>query len=246
MTKVARHSGFSLKRQLLVWLLVPQLVLWLMGGILAFRVALIYAEKAIDQSLTQSVRALARQVKPLGSGLLVDFPKAAQAVLEQDPKDRLAYMVSSPPGSFLLGNGKLPGPPHELLVVDDVPTLYEIELDGKPMRVASMELSFGDGPAIQRMRVQVAKSLAVQQAIASELVRDVLSPLLLLGAVLSFLMYAGIRRGLAPLERLEAQLAHRNAASLSPIELTQAPQEVHSLAQALNHLLATVRRSLTQ
>lgn len=246
MTKATGQSSFSLKRQLLVWLLVPQLVLWLMGGILAFRVALIYAEKAIDQSLTQSVRALARQVKPLGSGLLVDFPKAAQAVLEQDPKDRLAYMVSSPPGSFLLGNGKLPGPPNELLIVDDVPTLYEIALDGKPMRVASMELSFGDGPEVQRMRVQVAKSLAVQEAIASELVRDVLSPLLVLGAVLSFLMYAGIRRGLAPLERLEAQLANRNAASLSPIELTQAPQEVHSLAHALNQLLATVRRSLTQ
>jgi two-component system sensor histidine kinase TctE len=246
MTKSTGQSSFSLKRQLLVWLLVPQLVLWLMGGILAFRVALIYAEKAIDQSLTQSVRALARQVKPLGSGLLVDFPKAAQAVLEQDPKDRLAYMVSSPPGSFLLGNGKLPGPPNELLIVDDVPTLYEIALDGKPMRVASMELSFGDGPEVQRMRVQVAKSLAVQEAIASELVRDVLSPLLVLGAVLSFLMYAGIRRGLAPLERLEAQLANRNAASLSPIELTQAPQEVHSLAHALNQLLATVRRSLTQ
>jgi two-component system sensor histidine kinase TctE len=155
-------------------------------------------------------------------------------------------MVSSPPGSFLLGNGKLPGPPNELLIVDDVPTLYEIALDGKPMRVASMELSFGDGPEVQRMRVQVAKSLAVQEAIASELVRDVLSPLLVLGAVLSFLMYAGIRRGLAPLERLEAQLANRNAASLSPIELTQAPQEVHSLAHALNQLLATVRRSLTQ
>lgn len=246
MTKSTGQSSFSLKRQLLVWLLVPQLVLWLMGGILAFRVALIYAEKAIDQSLTQSVRALARQVKPLGSGLLVDFPKAAQAVLEQDPKDRLAYMVSSPPGSFLLGNGKLPGPPNELLIVDDVPTLYEIALDGKPMRVASMELSFGDGPEVQRMRVQVAKSLAVQEAIASELVRDVLSPLLVLGAVLSFLMYAGIRRGLAPLERLEAQLANRNAASLSSIELTQAPQEVHSLAHALNQLLATVRRSLTQ
>ena len=240
------QSGFSLKRQLQVWLLVPQLVLWLMGGILAFRVALIYAEKAIDQSLTQSVLALARQVKPIGSGLLVDFPRAAQAVLEQDPKDRLAYMVSSPPGSFLLGNGKLPGPPNEVLIVDNVPTLYEITLEGKPMRVASMELSFGDGPAVQRMRVQVAKSLAVQEAIASELVRDVLSPLLVLGAVLSFLMYAGIRRGLAPLKRLEAQLANRNAASLSPIELTQAPQEVHSLAHALNQLLATVRRSLTQ
>ena len=239
-------SSFSLRRQLLVWLLVPQLVLWLMGGVLAFRVALTYAEKTIDQSLTQSVRSLARQVKPLGSGLLVDFPRAAQDILEQDPKDRVSYMVSSPPGSFLLGNGKLPPPPPQLLIADNEPLLYDLVMDGKPMRVASIELGFGDGLTPQRLRVQVAKSMAVQQGIARELVRDVLFPLLLLGAVLSFLVYAGIRRGLAPLQRLEAQLAHRTAASLSPIEMTQAPQEVHSLANAVNQLLTTLRRSLSQ
>ncbi len=243
----ARGAGLSLKRQLLLWLLLPQLVLWAMGGMLAYRVALTYAEKGIDESLTQSVRALARQVKPLGSGLLVDFPKAAQAVLEQDPQDRLAYMVSSPPGSFLLGNSQLPGPGGSgVLQPDDVPVLYDIAFDGKAMRVASMELPFGDAPTTQRLRVQVAKSLAVQQAIANELVRDVLVPLLLLGAVLGVLMYAGMRRGLAPLARLEAQIAHRNAASLQAIELTQAPQEVHSLAQALNQLLTTLRRSMSQ
>ena len=239
-------SSFSLRRQLLVWLLVPQLVLWLMGGVLAFRVALTYAEKTIDQSLTQSVRSLARQVKPLGSGLLVDFPRAAQDILEQDPKDRVSYMVSSPPGSFLLGNGKLPAPPPNLLIPENEPVLYDLVVDGKSMRVASIDLGFGDGLTPQRMRVQVAKSLAVQQGIARELVRDVLFPLLLLGAVLSFLVYAGIRRGLAPLQRLEAQLANRTTASLSPIEMTQAPQEVHSLANALNQLLTTLRRSLSQ
>jgi len=243
---VERGGHFSLKRQLLVWLLLPQLVLWLVGGALAFRVALTYAEKAIDQSLTQSVRSLARQVKPFGSGLLVDFPKAAQAIIEEDPDDRVSYMVSSPPGSFLLGNGRLPGPPQGTVVANNEPLLYNVVIDGKPMRLASVDLSFGDGVAPQRMRVQVAKSLAVQQRIARELVQDVLFPLLLLGALLSFLVYAGIRRGLVPLQRLEAQLAHRNAASLSPIEMTQAPQEVHSLVNAVNHLLTTLRRSLSQ
>jgi two-component system, OmpR family, sensor histidine kinase TctE len=243
MTPAAR---FSLKRQLLVWLLLPQLVLWLMGGVLAFRVALSYAEKAIDQSLTQSVRSLARQVKPLGSGLLIDFPRAAQDIMEQDPNDRVTYMVSSPPGSFLLGNGKLPGPSSSLRIPHNEPLLYEVLIDGKPMRIASIDLSFGDGFTDQTMRVQVAKSLVAQQRIARELVRDVLFPLLILGAVLSALVYAGIRRGLAPLERLEAQLAHRTTASLSPIEMTQAPEEVHSLANALNQLLTTLRRSLSQ
>ena len=66
---MTRPTSFSLRRQLLVWLLLPQLVLWLMGGLLAFRVALTYAEKTIDQSLSQSVRSLSRQVKPFGSGL---------------------------------------------------------------------------------------------------------------------------------------------------------------------------------
>ena len=103
-------QGLSLQRQLLLWLLLPQLVLWLVGGVLAYRIALSYAEKGIDQSLTQSVLSLARQVKPVGSGLLIDFPRAAQDIIEQDPKDRVSYTVSSPPGKFLLGNGLLPGP----------------------------------------------------------------------------------------------------------------------------------------
>jgi two-component system sensor histidine kinase TctE len=238
--------GLSLKRQLLLWLLLPQLVLWLMGGVLAFRLAMVYAEKAIDQSLTQSVRALSRQVKPLGSGLLVDFPRAAQDIIEQDPQDRVTYMVSSPPGSFLLGNGKLPGPPEDVFLSYNEPVLYEAAVDKKSMRVASVDVAFGDGPTPQRLRVQVAKSLALQQTIARELVRDVLIPLLLLGAVLSFLVYAGIVRGLQPLQRLEAQLANRSAASLSAIELTQAPQEVHSIAATLNQLLTTLGRSLSQ
>ena len=239
-------TSFSLRRQLLAWLLLPQLVLWLVGGGLAYRVALTYAEKTIDQSLTRSVRSLARQVKPFGSGLLVDFPKAAQDIIEEDPKDRVSYMVSSPPGSFLLGNGQLPSPPEDTDIPQNEPVLYNVVMDGKPMRLASIDLSFGEGMTQQRMRVQVAKSLVVQQRIARELVQDMLFPLLLLGAVLSFLVYAGVRRGLVPLQRLEAQLAHRTAASLSPIEMTQAPQEVHSLANAVNQLLTTLRRSLSQ
>jgi len=57
----------SLRRQLLLWLLVPQLVLWAGGGLLAYRFALSYVEKGIDQSLTQSVRALARGRPPARS-----------------------------------------------------------------------------------------------------------------------------------------------------------------------------------
>jgi two-component system sensor histidine kinase TctE len=161
-------SGLSLKRQLLLWLLLPQLVLWLVGGVLAYRTALSYAEKGVDQSLTQSVRSLARQVKPMGSGLLVDFPPAVQDIIEQDPLDRVSYMVSSPPGEFVLGNNQLPLPQPAATIKAGEPLIYEALLDNKPVRIALLEVNYGDANAPQRLRVQAAKSLAVQQRIARD------------------------------------------------------------------------------
>lgn len=241
--------GLSLKRQLLLWLLLPQLVLWSVGGVLAWRIALSYADTGIDQSLKQSVRALARQVKPVGSGLLVDFPRAAQDVLEQDPTDRMGYMVSSPPGSFVLGNGQLPPPPDGIPIQVGEPLIYDARLADKRVRVALLDVTYGEPNAPQRLRVQVAKSLAVQERVARELVFDMLVPLAALGVLLGLLINAGIARGLRPLKRLEAQLGYRTGPALSslpPIELAQAPQEVHSLALAVNELLDAVRRSLSQ
>src|SRR5215217_3593887 len=101
----------SLHRKLLLWLLLPQLVLWVAGGFFTYRLAAGYANRAIDASLAQASRALLRQVKPIEQGLLIDFPRAAQDVLEADPRDPLMYTVSTPPGHFILGNENLPAPP---------------------------------------------------------------------------------------------------------------------------------------
>lgn len=236
--------GLSLRRQLLLWLLLPQLVLWLGGGVLTYRVALNYAEKGLDQSLTQSVRSLARQIKPMGSGLLVDFPKAAQAILEEDPVDRVSYMVSSPPGKFLLGNQKIAAPPSGSALGQLV--FYRMEIDAKPMRAVALDVAYGDADNPQILRVQLAKSYIARERIAKELVSDLFAPLLLLGLALSVLVYAGIRRGMAPLTRLERQLKQRSAADLTPLEFTTAPTEVHALVDAINRLLAAVRRSMSQ
>ena len=244
-----RHvPGVSLQRKLLLWLLLPQLVLWLSGGFLAWRIALQNGEKGIDQTLTQSVRALARQIKPIGDGLLVDFPKAAQDILEQDPADRITYMVSSPPGRFLLGNAQLPPPPPVDVQVGD-PYLYHARVDDRPVRVALLDVDYGTPQTRQTLRVQVAQSLTVRERIAQELLEQMLLPMGLMGLALSALVYAGVLRGLQPLKRLEAQIEQAGArphggtaGPLAPIELTSAPQEVHSLASTINRLLEAVAR----
>lgn len=243
----AGRQALSLRRKLLLWLLIPQLILWMTVATLAYRIALNYALKGIDQSLTQSVRSLARQVKPAGSGLYIDFPRAAQAIMEEDPGDPVSYMVSSPPGRFVLGNvGRDLLPPPPAPAVKGEPLLYDAPYGGKPFRHAALDVEYGDADAPQRMRVQVAKSLAVRERIARELIYDMLVPLVLLGAVLGFLVNAGVRRGLMPLQRLQSEVAEKSVETLHPIEMTQAPREVHALADAVNRLLAAVRRSMQQ
>ncbi|MBC7987965.1 MAG: sensor histidine kinase N-terminal domain-containing protein, partial [Luteimonas sp.] len=71
-----------LRRHLLIWLLLPQLILWFAAAWVTYNLAARYANVAIDRSLYLASMALARQIKPSGPGLYIDLPKAAQDIIE--------------------------------------------------------------------------------------------------------------------------------------------------------------------
>lgn len=249
---VVSPGSRSLRRHLLAWLLLPQLVLWLGAAWVAYDVAVRYAHRAIDHSLYLSSRALARQVKPVDSGLLIDFPRAAQDIIEADPDDRVYYTVSSPPGQFILGNHKLPLPGDAALrgTRAEQPTFYDAQVttpDGRPLavRVAAILLDYGGPDDPQRMLVQVAKSRVSREALASAILIDTTLPLSLLVLAMSALVWSGVRTGLAPLARLREAVSGRGPNDLAPIELESAPEEVRDLAGAVNTLLAAVQASVT-
>lgn len=240
----------SLQRKLLLWLLLPQLILWAAGGIATYRLAAGYANRAIDASLAQASRALLRQVKPIEQGLLIDFPRAAQEVLEADPKDRLMYTVSTPPGRFILGNNNLPPPPTSADGKPDTPYFYDGEVPPLPgtgghpkhMRIAALFVAYGDITAPkQTMLVQVARSSADREELARSILGDTLLPLSILVLLMSVIVWTGIRAGLAPLARLRREVERRAPGDLTPLKLDLAPAELRSLAGALNDLLTSVR-----
>jgi len=237
----------SLQRKLLLWLLLPQLILWLAGGMVTYRLAAGYANRAIDASLVQSSRALLRQVKPIEQGLLIDFPRAAQEILEADPKDRVMYTVSTPPGRFILGNNQLPAPPAAASHKLDTSYFYDGEVAGddgkqKAMRIAALYVAYGGvTEPDQTMLVQVARSSANQQELARSILADTLLPLSLLVMAMSLIVWAGVKAGLAPLARLRREVERRAPNDLTPLKLDLAPVELHSLANALNQLLESVR-----
>ncbi|KQW00237.1 sensor histidine kinase [Rhizobacter sp. Root1221] len=240
----------SLRTHLLVWLLLPQLVLWAAAAVITYNVAARYANLAIDRSLYQASQALGRQVKPLGNGLLVDFPRAARDIIESDPDDKVYYMVSSPPGEFILGNRKLPQPPAATSAAPpyDRPVFYNatVEQDGKPVavRIAALYVGWGEDDLPQTMLVQIAKSRASRDALAGQILIDMALPLSGLVLLMSVIVWAGIRAGLAPLARLRDAVVDRAPDNLTPIQLTTAPEEVRVLVSALNELLHAVRHSV--
>lgn len=251
------ERGFAptLRRQLLLWLVVPQIVLWLAGGLAAYKLAERYTNAAVDASLMQASRALARQLKPQDNGLLIDFPRAAQDVLEADPDDRLRYTVSTPPGAFILGNKRLPLPATAVMANPAIGTPYfydarladEPDSPGADLRIAALFLRYGDrGAPDQTLLVQVARSRASREELARGILRDTLAPLAVLLLLTTTVVWLGIRAGLAPLDRLRREVEGRAPTDLAPIQINSAPGEVRSLVRALNELLAAVQQNLTQ
>jgi two-component system sensor histidine kinase TctE len=241
----------SLRRQLLLWLLIPQLVLWGVGALVTYQLALRYANDAIDAGLSQATRALARQVKPHGAGLFIDFPRAAQDVLQADPSDPQYYMVSTPPGQFILGQRELPPPPDMAALRRNEPSFYDATLRPLPgaapiaVRVAALMLDYGDeGAPRQTMLVQVARNSAHREAQARRILVDTALPLSGLIALMSLIVWGGIGAGLAPLARLRALVEDKAPHDLTPIRLDAAPTEVRALVRGINELMGAVQRNL--
>ena len=240
----------SLERHLLLWLLLPQLVLWFAAAVVTYTLAARYAIQAIDASLYTASKSLARQVKPIGNGLFIDFPRAAQDIIEADPDDRVSYMVSTPPGQFILGNRKLPAPPSTLPRPPlGQPIFYDGAMeDGSrtvPIRVAAVYLNYGETDTPQSMLVQVARSRFGIEQLVGRILVDTALPLSALVLLMSMIVWAGIRAGLAPLTRMRNLVQDRGPDDLAPLELEEAPQEVRALAHAVNTLLGEVHRSVS-
>ena len=234
----------SLHKQLLLWLVLPQLVLWMAAAFVTYNVAARYANRAIDASLLQATRALARQVKPIGNGLFIDFPRAADDIIGGDPDDRVYYEVSTPPGKFILGSRTLPPPELSGPPKLGEPYFYDGVVDKMPIRVAALYVAYGDSRTRQLMLVQIARGRARRDELARSILGDTVLPLSGLILLMTMIVWAGIRAGLAPLARMRALVEDRAPNDLAPLKIDAAPQELRSLARALNDLLAAVHESV--
>jgi two-component system sensor histidine kinase TctE len=124
------------------------------------------------------------------------------------------------------------------------PYFYDGLVDHMQIRVAALYVAYGDSKTRQLMLVQIARGRARRDELARSILGDTVLPLSGLILLMTMIVWAGIRAGLAPLARMRALVEDRAPNDLAPLRIDAAPQELRSLARALNDLLAAVHESV--
>src|SRR5215210_4252879 len=97
----------SIRRDLLLRLMGPLLLIIVVGGASAYGLARHFSQNVLDQWLYDSAISLANRVQWVDGRAAVDLPEGAREILEWDVVDHVYYEVVSSRNERLVGNAIL-------------------------------------------------------------------------------------------------------------------------------------------
>lgn len=238
-----RRDEPHLRRQLLQWLLLPLTVLLMLDAGLAWWQAQRAAHLAYDRVLLEMAREIALHARQEGGHLRLALPADASNVLLQDPEDRIFFRVTSTAGQVLGGNAELQ-PTETHARASAVPSSTAAKVLGEPVRQLSTAMPVQGSLPPQEVQVQVAETLNKRSQLAWALMANALLPQLVLVLLAAAVVWVGVARGLAPLQRLRDAVSSRSHVDLSPLATHDVPGEVRPLVDEVNQLMERLGRTI--
>ncbi len=230
-----RLTKTSLRQQLLLWLLLPQLVFCLAGAALFLSITLHYADNAIDKRLIKSANAVAKLIQHQAQ---ISPELSSKIIATIDSLDDLEiFAIHDGNQRLIAGRADLVMPQMDQAPSD--PFFYYQTIDGQEYRVLMQ-----NDVAQSSKTLQIAFNLHERDIYTRNIFLSTAIPLLLLIIITIFFVWWGIGRGLRPLAQLQSMMELRKPQDLSPLALQDAPRELNALSAALNHLLATTEASI--
>ena len=222
----------SVRRELLRWLLIPLVTLLGFGAVAAYRIALDSATKAYDKALLDPVLAIAPHLRAVDGKISFDLPPSALDVLRVDEDDQVFLGVTGPNGGLIAGSPGLPEPPAGVEGIAG-PHFYDGKYLGQSLRLAALRIE-RDGVSFL---ITVGETLVKRNELVREILIAEVVPEVLVAAAAVALVWLGVGRGIAPLQRLGVEIASRSSRDLRAVPQSHAPVEVQSLVRSLNDLL---------
>lgn len=249
-------KAISLRRYLLLGILLPVGLLILINTIGLYRQAFSAINTAYDRTLLASAKSIGEELDVNGydehSALSVTVPYAALEAFEADNQSRLFYRVSSLGGEMVSGfaqlpfwHGSIPAKPPYAALVD----FYDDVFQGDAVRVAVLLQPVASAQGRGMAVIQVAETLELRKTLARKILFDTLWRQALLLAVIALVVLVVVQRATRPVRRLSAELQARPEGDLTAITAADAPRELQPLIDAtnevmgrLNHLLENQKR----
>lgn len=234
-------AGRTLRRQLLVWLTAPLLLLWVMSTVVDHDIAKRFVNFAYDRALLETALDIGRQVKVIQNRIYVDLPDVAVQILQTRDSGRVHYLVTGPNDEFITGEPDLPVPSEPSL---DRIRYYDEEYRGRQIRAVALRVPVQPGSGKGTVQIHVAERVTVRRDFAGQIMLRMVLPQALLILAAALAVWHGVSRGLAPLANLRHEIERRSHRDLSALPEDQAPQEVQPLIRAMNDLLQRLASSI--
>ncbi|HET9405498.1 MAG TPA: sensor histidine kinase N-terminal domain-containing protein [Burkholderiales bacterium] len=232
-----------LRTQLLTWLLAPLFLLLTADTFISYWVALNFSQRAYDRTLVEIAREVSLYLKRAdGGALALEMPAEARRLLLTDPVDRVYFQVEDAGGRVVAG---FPIAPARRDAARRRPALYDGEAEGEAVRVVELALDADGATGRPAAVVRAAETMVKRNVLAREILLSVVIPQVLLILIAGVVVWAGVVRGLSPLQRLQRAVASRSHRDCSPVVVDNVPGEVSPLLHSINELLARLDRVLT-
>ena len=241
----------SLRRALLIGILLPVLALLALNAVGLYRQALRAADTAYDRTLLASAKAIGEQLEVEGSGdgarLRANVPYSALEAFEADNRSRMFFRVSGFAGEMVSGfedfppwRGRLPDKGPYAALVD----FYDASYRGEPVRVAVLLQPVAGIGGSGMATIQVAETLELRETLARRILLDTLWRQAALVLVVTAVVVLVVQRATRPVRELSAQLRQRSDNDLAPIDAARAPRELLPLLDATNQVMARLAHLL--
>jgi two-component system sensor histidine kinase TctE len=244
-------QAWSLRRTLLLGILLPIGVFIVLDTASLYRQALGAVNTAYDRTLLASAKSIGEHIGADGEGdqatLRANVPYAALETFEADNRSRMVYRITSTRGELIDGfedlpewHGRLPDLGPYAALVD----FYDDTFRGDPVRVAVLLQPVAMNKARVMAVVQVAETLELRRTLARQILIDTLWRQLALVFVITLVVVVVVQRATRPVRRLSTQLEARAEDDLTPLTSHQAPAELVPLLEATNHLMGRLQHLL--
>lgn len=227
----------SLRRALLLNLLIPTSALAVGFGIAGLLLINETIESAYDRVLDGSAKAIAERVTVEDGEITVDLPQAALGMLETKSNDSIYYSVSYD-HALVTGYQDLPRAAAATIpvgMIEHFDSLYR----GLAVRVAATTQAAYGKPL--PVLIEVAETTNGRAAVQRQLLLALIGLEAGIITTAAVLVWFAVRRGLSPLVDLQREIDTRQLgarSSLDRLELARIPVEVHPPVRAMNELFA--------